>query len=572
MAVKRIPAKVRLFGLAGLAALSVATIVTNAPAEPAAKADAPAVSLAAEPETIGSLPGFRRLNQAQYIGSIEQIFGPGLRVPGRFEPPLRQGLMAVGDGIVTISPSGVEQYELRAREISAQVLAEGRRASVLSCTPPSASTFDEGCARGFLSKYGRLLYRRPLTGAELDGVVRLSQAATQSSHDFYKGLEIGLSRLLSSPKFIFRVEGSEIDPANPAQRRLDDYSLASRISFLLWDLPPDADMLDAVARGDLRDPAKLSAQVDRMMASPRFEQGVRAFFSDMFGFEQFEGLSKDQAIYPKYSAAMAKDAQEQLLRTIVDLLVTNKGDYRDLFTTRKTFLNRNLAALYKVPIEEDGVEGWVPYTFPATEKRAGILTLAGFLILDPTHEGRSSPTIRGKTVRELFLCEPVPAPPPNVNFSAVQNTGDLVHRTARERLTIHQENPACSGCHAITDPIGLSMENYDASGAYRTHENGALIDASGVYEGKPYKNVLDLQQLMRTGSSTSSCVVQRAFEYGVGRGLNTSEENWLEYAVERFAADRYQLPALFRRIATSRSFSSVAADAPLAPNKVVAAR
>ena len=105
-------------------------------------------------------------------------------------------------------------------------------------------------------------------------------------------------------------------------------------------------------------------------------------------------------------------------------------------------------------------------------------------MLDPTHEGRSSPTIRGKSVRELLLCQKVPLPPPNVDFSAVQNTGDLIHKTARERLTIHQENPVCAGCHKITDPIGLSMENYDAIGAFRTHENGAPIDASGDFEGK----------------------------------------------------------------------------------------
>lgn len=556
--------KSRWIGVAGLMAVAAATLAGNAPAQPSA-------AVVAEPEAIGSLPGFRRLNQAQYVRSIEQVFGAGIKVPGRFEPPLRaHGLMAVGDGVVTISPSGIEQYELRAREIAGQVLAKDRRAQVLTCAPAAPDAFDEGCATAFLGKYGRLLYRRPLTATELAGVVQLSRSATGLSHDFAKGLEIGLSRLLASPKFIFRVEGSEADPADPKLRRLDDWSLASRISFLLWDSPPDAELLDAAARGDMRDPAKLAAQVDRLIASPRFEQGVRSFFSDMFGFEQFDGLSKDQAIYPKFNAAMARDAQEQLLRTIVDLLVTNKGDYRDLFTTRKTFLNRNLAALYQVPVEEGGVAGWTPYTFAEGDKRAGILTLVGFLMLDPTHEGRSSPTIRGKTVRELFLCQPVPAPPPNVNFAAVQNTGDQVHRTARERLEVHQENPACVGCHSITDPIGLSMENYDASGAFRTHENGALIDTSGEYEGKPYRNVIELQQLMRGSDSTSTCVAKRAFEYGVGRQPTSTEEAWLEYAAQRFAAEHYQLPALMRRIATSKVFASVADAPPLAPSKVVA--
>jgi hypothetical protein len=530
-------------------------------------------AIAAEPETIGSLPGFLRISQAQYTRSIEQIFGPGIKVPGRFDPPLRShGLMAIGAGEVTVSPSGMEQYELRAREIAAQVLSPERRGSTLSCTPSSPQQFDEACASQFLGKYGRLLFRRPLSNAELDSAVALARSATDVDHDFYKGLGTGLSRLLASPKFIFRVEASEPDPTRPDARRLDDYSLASRISFLLWDAPPDGALLDAAARGDLRDDAKLAAQVDRMIASPRFEQGVRSFFSDMFGFERFDGLSKDQSIYPKFNAAMAKDAEEQMLRTIVDLLVTNKGDYRDLFTTRKTFLNRNLAALYRVPVEEKGVEGWTPFTFGPNDARAGIFTFAGFLMLDPTHEGRSSPTIRGKTVREMFLCEPVPAPPPNVNFAAVQNTGDLVHRTARDRLQIHQENPACVGCHAITDPIGLSMENYDAVGAFRTHENGALIDASGMFEGKPYKNVLDLQRLLHDSPAAPACLVQRAFSYGVGRSPTQSEEKWLEYAADRFASDKYQLPALMRRIATSPAFGMVAGEPPLQPGKAVAAK
>lgn len=560
--------KARWLCLPAAAAVLLGFVVTaTAPAETPLRAPA------AEPETVGNLPGFRRLNQAQYTRSIEQIFGAGIKVPGRFEPPLRQhGLMAVGDGEVTISPSGIEQYELRAREIAAQVLSDGRRAATLTCAPASPTAFDQPCASEYLSKYGRLLYRRPLTRTELDSVLSLASAATAKSGSFNKGLEIGLSRLLASPKFIFRVESSEPDPQRAGLRRLDDYSLASRISFLLWDAPPDDALLSAAAQGDLRDQAKLAVQVDRMVASPRFEQGVRSFFSDMFGFEQFEGLTKDQAIYPKFSAALAKDAQEQFLRTVVDLLVTNKGDYRDLFTTRKTFLNRNLAALYKVPVEEEGVEGWAPYTFSPQDNRAGILTLAGFLMLDPTHEGRSSPTIRGKTVRELFLCEPVPVPPPNVNFAAVQNVGDLVHRTARERLSVHQENPACVGCHAITDPIGLAMENYDASGAFRTHENGALIDASGVFEGKPYKNAIELQRLLRDSPGAPACVAQRAFEYGAGRALAPTEKKWLEYSVERFAADKYQLPAMMRRIALSPAFRTVAPAEPLAPAKVVAAK
>jgi hypothetical protein len=544
-------------------AVAGAALTGTGPAPTAFAAET--IGVAGEPATTAGPATFRRLSEGQYKRSIEDIFGAGIKVPGRFEPPLRdEGLLAIGNGKVTVTPSGIEQYELRAREISAQVMAENRRKDFLSCGPAAPNTFDRACATAFLTKYGRLLFRRPLMAQETTSAVALANAATLKTQNFYKGLEFGLARLLASPNFIFLVEKGVADPQRPGAQRLDDYALASRISFFLWDAPPDGALLDAAADGSLRTQEGLERQVDRLIASPRFAQGVRAFFADMFGYEQFDGLSKDQTIFPKFTSQMAKDAQEQALRTIVELLITNKGDYRDLFTTKKTFINRNLGALYKVPIENSGIEGtaaldtWVPYSFEADDPRAGILTLAGFLMLDPTHEGRSSPTIRGKSVRELFLCQPVPMPPPNVDFSAVQNTADQVHKTARDRLSVHQQNPVCAGCHAITDPIGLSMENYDAIGNFRTQENGAPIDASGTFEGRPYKDLISLEQILHDSPTAPSCVVQRAYQYGVGRPLTPSEEKWVDYAAQRFAEDRYQFPALIRRIATSKAFQAVA--------------
>lgn len=554
----------RSFWMAGAAGvLLCASAILPGPDLPAQTASAP--------EIMGGLPGLRRLNEAQYVRSIEQIFGSGIKVPGRFDPPLReQGLLAIGDAKVTVSASGIEQFELRAREIAAQVIAGDHARTTVPCIATPQGQFDSDCATRFFGHYGRLLYRRPLADAEMAAIIGLATDAARVGKSFSKGLEVGLSRLLVSPHFIFRVEATEADPRAPGGRRLDDYSLASRISFLLWDAPPDADLLDAAGRGDLRDPAKRQKQVDRLIASPRFEQGVRSFFSDMFGYEQFQGLAKDQAIYPKFSSELAQDAQEQTLRTIVDLLVANRGDYRDLFTTRKTFINRRLGALYKVPVSVAGVEDWAPYTFPAEQPRAGILSLAGFLMLDPTHEGRSSPTIRGKTVRELLLCQPVPMPPPNVNFSIVQDVTNPLYRTARQRLTVHQENPACAGCHALTDPIGLSLENYDAIGDYRTHENSALIDATGTFDGKAYVGLLGFSRLLRESPDVPACLVQRAYEYGVGREADAGDEKWLEYAIGQFAADGYRFPELMRRIATSQALAAADLGAPAAIAKVAA--
>jgi hypothetical protein len=517
-----------------------------------------------EPASSGGPAEFRRLDEAQYQHSIEDIFGAGIKIPGRFEPPLRaDGLLAIGDSSVVVTPSGFEQYEFKAREIAAQVMAEDRRKAMVPCEPQSPSAIDNTCARKFLSQYGRLLFRRPLSAEEMNSTLKVMQLATQKTGDFYQGLEFALARLLVSPNFLFRVDATEAGSGRLAVQHLSAYSLASRISFLLWDAPPDAQLLDAAASGELKQPQGLAHQVDRMIASPRFEQGARAFFSDLLSFDEFDGLSKDQAIFPKYNSQLSKDAQEQTLRMIVDLLLTQRGDYRDLFTTRKTFLNRNLGSLYKVPVDASAFGGWMPYTFGLSDTRAGILTAAAFLLLDPTHEGRSSPTIRGKKVQELLLCRKVPPPPPNVNFNLVQDTHNPLYKTARDRLSAHRDNPSCAGCHSIMDPTGLAMENFDAIGEYRAQENGAQIDASGTFEGKSYQDLIGLEQILHDSPTVPNCLVERAYEYGVGHPLAAGEREWIRYLDQGFAADGYEFPALMRRIATSNAFQIVSENLPI---------
>ena len=571
--------RMRIVSTRGWRGVAAGLIVTGAIAGAAALSGGAALMAqtekgpgqAPEPAVTGGPVTMRRLDEEQYKRSIADIFGADIKVPGRFEPPFRAaGLVAIGDGKVSMSPSGFEQSELRAREIATQVLAANRLDAIMPCKPSSATSDDRACASAFLRKYGELLFRRPLTSQELKQVTDLTVAGARTSGSFYKGLELGLTRLLVSPNFIFRIERSVPDPRLAGALRLDDYSLASRVSFLLWDAPPDAELLRLAATGALQDPAQLRMQVNRLTSSPRFADGVRAFFSDMFAYEQFDGLTKDQALYPKYSSQIARDAREQTLMTVTDLLITNSGDYRDLFTTKRTFMNRRLAALYKVPVGAGGFDGWAPYSFDAEDPRQGILTFAAFLMLDPTHEGRSSPTIRGKTVRELLLCQKVPSPPPNVNFSIVQNVDDPEHRTARERLLAHRSNPACAGCHALTDPIGLGMENYDAVGSFRTHENDALIDASGQFEGKPYVGLVGLTRLLHDSPAVPRCLVQRAYEYGVGRQATAPEKTWLSYAGDRFAADNYTIRSLMTRIALSRPFSTTTPEEP--PQQKLATR
>jgi hypothetical protein len=505
-----------------------------------------------EPATGGGPVEIRRLTESQYRQSIADIFGGDIKVAGRFEPDLRvDGLLAVGTAQVTVTPSGFEQYDAMAHGIAAQVVDTKHRDRLIGCVPVAANGPDDGCAGQVLRQAGLRLFRRPLSGEELAGEVAVANAAARAQGDFYAGLEYGLAGLLAAPEFLFREERAEADPAHPGQLRLDAYAMASRLSFLLWDAAPDAELLAAAGRGDLHDRAKLAAQLDRLLASPRLEQGVRAFFADMLGFDSFDALAKDSLIYPKFSLKVANDAREQTLRMIADFLIVGRGDYRDLFTSRKTFLTRNLGMIYRVPVETRN--GWEAQMLPVDDERSGLLTQIGFLALH-SHPGRSSATLRGKAIRELLLCEPVPMPPANVNFSVVQDTNNPHLRTARERLTAHRTDTVCAGCHKIMDPIGLGLETFDGAGQHRARENGAPIDASGELDGIPFKDAAGLGQAMHDDPATVACLVSNSYRFATGRRAEPGEKDFMNWLQGRFAADGYRLPALLRRIALSDAF------------------
>ena len=381
----------------------------------------------------------------------------------------------------------------------------------------------------------------------------VADAAADRTGDFYAGLAIALEAILISPEFVFIIDAAEPDPERPGQERLDAYSLASRLSYFLWNAAPDDELLLAAQNGDLHTRKGLEQAVSRMLASSRLEDGMRAFFDDMMAFDEFDSLAKDPMVYPMVTGATLADAREQTLRTVLDHVLARGEDYRDLFTTRRTFMSMNLAAVYGTPT----TDGWVPYEFPEDSSRQGLLTQVSFLAAH-SHSVRSSPTLRGRALRELFLCQKVPDPPPNVDFSALEEAGDVP--TARERLDVHNKNPSCAGCHLITDPIGLSLENFDGAGRYRETENGAALDIRGELDGAVYDDVEGLATALRDHRKLPHCLVNRLYAYGTGGPVSLKyDRDILAYFTERFAGHGYNVPHLLRELALSDAFSRVRA-------------
>jgi len=514
-------------------------------------------STPSEPKVAGAPATMRRLTEAQYRRSVADIFGSDIRVAGRFEPEARRdGLLAVGSSQIGLSAAGFEQYYNLARDISAQVVAEPHRAS-LPCKPKAGDTPDDICTATVLRQYGLSLFRRPPTEARLTELVAVAHKTAEEHRDFYAGLRMALVGLLAAPDFLFRVD--QVSTAHPGQPTLDDYSKAARLSYFLWNAEPDAELLAAAARGDLDGRRGLAAQVDRMLASPRLDDGVRAFFTDFLGFDEFAHLDKDGAIYPAFNPPVALDAKEQTLKTVTDLLVTRRGDYRDLFTNHDTFMTRRLGMIYGVPVESR--TGWGRFHFPDDDPRGGLLTQASFTALH-SHPGRSSPTLRGKAIRELLLCQPVPAPPNNVNFAVVPDTNNPKFKTARDRLTAHRTEPTCAGCHRIVDPPGLALENFDGAGQFRPNENGAAIDASGDLDGQHFTDAAGLGRALHDDPAASACLVVSLYRYAVGRSVVPGERDWMKWLTKSFTDDGYRLPDMMRRIALSRAFYAVSGPLP----------
>jgi len=508
-------------------------------------------------EADASAPGpvaMRRLTRDQYVRSVHDVLGQDLVVPSRLEPDLRRGgLLSVGASQVSVTPTGMERYEAAARAIAAQALAPEYRASVLACVPASPDAADADCAGSFLAATGRALLRRPLEEDELQGHVALAGAASAALADFHGGLEVALSALLISPDFLFRPEQVDMEAAtdDSGARPLTSLSLASRLSYLLWNTTPDAALLDAGVADVLQDGEALAAQVDRLLASDRLKVGVRAFFEDLYALADVEqSVRKDATLFPLYNPQLMEAAREQTLRTLEAHLVDGSGDYRALFTTRETQLTRALGVIYQVPVR--AAEGWEAHTFAASVPRAGLLTHLSLLALH-AHSGRSSATLRGRFVREVLLCQAIPEPPADVDFSIVEDVdGPLA--TARDRLQVHAVNPGCAACHAKMDPIGLGLEQFDALGVFRETENGATIDPASALDGMAFADPAELGEVLAGHPELGPCLVSRLYSHALGRELEAGDNSRLALLQEAFSDGGYQLSPLLRALALSEGF------------------
>jgi len=264
-------------------------------------------------------------------------------------------------------------------------------------------------------------------------------------------------------------------------------------------------------------------------------------------------VTRDPMDYPHFSSTLIESMRSEVALLVDDLVYRRDVDVRQLFSTRSTFVNAELAALYGVEAPGASAITFVPVELPEDGPRAGLLTLGAFLTMN-AHETYTSPTLRGKYVRERVLCQTIPPPPDNVD-TTVEEDGEP--KTGRERLEQHRTDPACSGCHALLDPPGFLFEHFDNTGAYRTLDNGFPIDASGDLDGAPLAGARDLADALADEEAVGRCIVTQLFRHAQGRLETEDEGAALDDLHERFAAEDHRFGALLVQLVTHDSFRFV---------------
>ena len=507
-----------------------------------------AVPLGPKPVAEAEPAALRRLTSSQYENAVLDLLGADLTLPTSLEPDTAiDGLLSVGASTVSVSALGVERYEDAAYLLAEQAV---ENPDLYGCTPAGAA--DSECATSFIEALGRRAWRRPLTSEEVEALVDLHMLVAQDAESFDAGAVYAIAAVLQSPYFLYRVEMGEPDPARPGQRLLTDYEVASRLSFFLWNTLPDDELMDAADAGELSTDDGLRSQATRMLADQRAHDGVRNLFDELYELYLLESVTKDPTIFTMASPELGPAAREETLLTVERLVFVEDGDYRDLFTSRRTFVDRRLAALYGVPAP--GEDGFGEVILPADGGRSGLLGQASTLMLH-SHSTRSSATLRGIFIRETLLCQEIPAPPSNVDTSIPE--ADATSPTLRERVASHLEDPTCSGCHQVMDPPGLALENFDGIGRWRTIENGAVIDASGNLDGEEYDDAMGLNRALWNHEGVARCFTTKVMQYAVGHQMGAGEvalRNWLETS---FKLEGHSVQNLLLEVVTSDAFRHV---------------
>jgi hypothetical protein len=429
------------------------------------------------------------------------------------------------------------------------------RHKIFICRPASGAD-EEPCARKIISTLARRAYRGDLTDTDLQRLMSFYKAARRTG-TYEKGIQVSLQRILASPKFVFHIESEPGKVAPGDVYRISDLELASRLSFFLWSSIPDDQLLDEAAKGRLHTPAVLEQQVHRMLADPKSESLTTNFAAQWLYLRNLKNMQPLSEEFPDFDDNL-RQALEQETSLFFRSIVGEDRNVLDLMKANYTFVNERLARHYNIPNVYGSQFRRVTLT---DESRYGLLG-KGAVLMVTSHTDRTSPVVRGKWILDNLLGAPPPAPPANVPPLNENPQREGKTLTMRERMEEHRANPVCANCHKLMDPIGLSLENFDAVGAWRSRDGdtvramGTPIDASGqLLDGTKVDGVVTLRKaLLRQPELFVGTLTEKLMIFALGRGLGYYDMPSVRAIVRESARQDYRFSSLIMGIVRSTPF------------------
>ena len=486
-------------------------------------------------------PVMRRLTRQEYDFAAQDLLGTETSLADAFPPEETVLGWENNAAALTFSPPLAEQSLAAAERLGS--LATEQAARFATCAPDEET---DSCLATFIERLALRAWRRPATEEEQARLVDVATRAWQQD-GFARGLEVAAATIFYSVPFLYRVElgdGSEVE-GRPFLTRPTAYELASRLSFLLWQSAPDEALLDAAAAGELDSPNSVRAHAERMLDDPKARRTTAAFYRQWLHLDAVASINKDPDQHPAWSNEAPKAFLDEM-ETLLEHLAWQPGStYRDLFTTTAAVANPETSRIYGLDAGESGIVAL------DSETRAGVFTRAGFLALEGFDQ--TSPVLRGHFLREQVLCDLVPPAPASVDN--VPPPPDDV-QTTRDRITARTGGD-CAGCHSLMNDLGFAFENYDATGAFRTEENGAVIDNTGsalASDVGSFVGAVDLQAQLADSAQTRYCVARQWFRYAYGR-VDSADELVVIEAIAASLEEDGDIRSLLLRLIETEAFT-----------------
>src|SRR5262245_37247710 len=424
------------------------------------------------------------------------------------------------------------------------------RRKIFVCRPKDAASEDL-CAKKILSTVATRAYRQPLNALDVQTLMEFYKDG-RARGTFNAGIQRGIERILASPRFLFRIEREPPKAAAGSVYRLNDVDLASRLSFFMWSSIPDDELLNAAIAGKLKQPSVLEQQVRRMLADPRSRALVDNFVNQWLQMSKLAGLVPDVDAFPEFDENLREAMHQETEEFVADQLRENRS-VLDLLTANYSYLNERLASHYAIPNVYGSHFRKVTFTDGV---RGGLLGQASVLTVT-SYPNRTSVVLRGKWLLANLLGSP-PAPPP-ADVPTLKDAGqDGQPRSLRDRMEKHRNSPACSGCHQRMDPLGFSLENFDALGKWRTVADGEKVDAAAsLPDGTTFQGIAGLRNLLVSHKDDYvRTLTEKLLAYSIGRGIEYYDQPAIRKIARESGGSDYRWSSLVLGIVRSTPFSN----------------